>query len=122
MLLELQTVKGKSFDEHLKLIEKIISEDSSLGGRIKSFLVKEMKFSVFVLNDKTTNQKLIAIVLVCIILADIATIPSQVAREPYLKIIDKINSSFGINPFDISVLSRFTSTFEELISEAHKVN
>lgn len=111
----LQTLKSKPIEEQVRTIEKLTDHYLSLYERIRPLLEDRSEDSVFHISVSSDRRKVVRIVLLAVVAADITTIPDRRARAPYGRRLDKLCEHFSVDVRDVNEMTRHVSWIEDLL-------
>lgn len=115
MLLTLQTLKAKPFQEQIRTIELLTEQNLDLFERIRPLAEGRSEDSVFQTRISGDRQKVVRVALLAVVAADITTIPDQGAREPYHRKLDDLCNHFAIDIRDVTNMTQYTSEIESFL-------
>ena len=115
MLLTLQTLKAKPFQEQIRTIELLTEQNLDLFERIRPLAEGRSESSVFQVSISADRHKVVRIALLAVVAADITTIPDQGAREPYRRKLDDLCNYFAIDIRDVTNMTQYTSEIESFL-------
>ena len=115
MLLTLQTLKAKPFQEQIRTIELLTEQNLDLFERIRPLAEGRSEDSVFQTRISGDRHKVVRIALLAVVAADITTIPDQDAREPYRRKLDDLCNHFAIDIRDVTNMTQYTSEIESFL-------
>lgn len=116
MLLTLDTLKAKPFQEQIRTIELLTEQNLDLFERIRPLLEDRSEDSVFHISVSADHHKVVRVALLSVVAAGITTIPDQGAREPYRRKLEKLCNHFAIDVRDIAVMVRYASQIESSLT------
>lgn len=115
MLLTLQTLKAKPFQEQIRTIELLTEQNLDLFERIRPLAEGRSEDSVFQTRISGDRHKVVRIALLAVVAADITTIPDQDAREPYRRKLDDLCNHFAIDIRDVTNMTQYTTEIESFL-------
>jgi len=116
MLLKLQTLKAKPFQEQVRTIELLTEQNLDLFERIRPLLEDRSEDSILQISISTDRHKVVQVALLAVVAADITTIPDQGVREPYRRKLDELCRHFAIDPEDLRLIVRYASQIEGFLA------
>jgi len=116
MLLTLQTLKAKPFQEQIRTIELLTEQNMDLFERIRPLLEDRSEDSIFHISVSADRHKVVRVALLAVVDADIATIPDRGARAPYRRRLDELCKHFAIDVRDLTMRARYASQIESLLA------
>lgn len=112
-ILELSTLKGKPILVQIEVIESLADQNRAVGILVSEEISKRFKNSIFTVELPADDKRVVIIALLSVLMSDIATIPSIVARKPYIDVFNELCDHFNVYPVDVSLMSQFlTSTYK----------
>lgn len=112
MLLTLQTLKAKPFQQQIRTIELLTQQNLDLFERIRALLEERSENSIFHISISADREKVVRVALLALVAVDIATIPAQGARETYRRRLDELCNHFAIDVKDVTDVSDHASQLQ----------
>jgi len=116
MLLQLQTLKSKPFQEQICTIDRLTELNLDLFERVRPLFEDHSEDSIFHMSVSADRHKVVRVALLAVVDADIATIPDRGARAPYRRRLDELCKHFAIDDRDLAVTVRYASQIESFLA------
>lgn len=104
---ELSTLKSETIKRQIEVIESLVNDNESLGQEIREKIERGIKSEIFRIRLTLDNNKIARIAFLAFVYNDIGTLPSSLARKPFIDTFTKTCAQLNVSISDINLLGTF---------------